>query len=233
MFKKINTLNGFDWSLIAGITVLNIIYSVLQHEADLSGITAAVSGVICVVLVAKGNILNYVFGIINVTLYAWISWKAKLYGDAALNALYYLPMQFAGWIVWYRKREAKDSVTVVTKLMNRKQRIQLAVSSLLLTMLTGFILSLTGDPQPYKDSATTVLSVIAMYIMVRAYTEQWILWGIVNIISIIMWVSLYLRGTEHSAFMVLMWIAYLANSINGWIVWNRLSGRENESKVLQ
>lgn len=223
MLKKINTLNWFDWLLISGIVLLNIIYSVLEGEADFTGVTAAVSGVVCVVLVAKGNILNYIFGVINVSLYAWISWKAQLYGDAFLNALYYLPMQFAGWFLWFRKRESEESVTIVTRRMNVKERVWLAFISVTLTLLVGYLLSLAGDPQPYKDSATTVLSVIAMYIMVKAYMEQWALWVIVNMISIIMWLILYYKGAEHAMLMVIMWVAYLANSINGWIVWHRLS----------
>lgn len=223
MFKKINTLNIFDWFLIVGITVLNLLYSILQNEADFTGIIASISGVVCVVLVARGNIINYLFGLVNVTLYALISWKAQLYGDAALNALYYLPMQFVGWYHWYKRRESEDSVTVKAKRMTKRERFLLATISLFLVFLTGYILDILKDPQPYKDAATTVLSVIAMFIMVKRYMEQWILWVLVNSISVAMWTVLYFRGAEHSIFMIMMWCAYLANSINGWIVWFRMS----------
>lgn len=223
MFKKINTLNIFDWFLIVGITALNLLYSILQKEADFTGTIASISGVVCVVLVARGNIINYIFGLVNVTLYALISWKAQLYGDAALNALYYLPMQFVGWFQWYKRRESEDSVTVKAKRMTSSGRLLLATISLILVVFTGYFLDILKDPQPYKDAATTVLSVIAMFIMVKRYMEQWILWVIVNAISVAMWIILYFRGAEHSIFMIMMWCAYLANSINGWIVWFRMS----------
>lgn len=221
--KKINTLGVFDWVLILGIIALNIIYSLLQQEVDFLGTVAAVTGVICVVLVAKGNILNYFFGFINVALYAYISFNAQLYGDAVLNAFYYLPMQFIGWFLWFKKRESKDSVTVVAKRMSGSQRVLLIIVSSALTLMVGYILSIYNDPQPYKDSATTVLSVIAMFVMVKAYVEQWILWIVVNIISTVMWFVLYFNGAEHSLFMIFMWLAYLANSVNGLLVWINLS----------
>jgi nicotinamide mononucleotide transporter len=181
------------------------------------------------VLVAKGNIFNYLFGLINVSLYAIISFKAELYGDAALNALYYLPMQFVGWMLWLKKRESEVSVTVVGKRLNLRERLVLSVVSLSLVLIVAFILKIAGDPQPLKDSATTVLSVIAMFLMVKTYMEQWVLWVAVNIISIVMWTIAYANGVEHSLLMVIMWIFYLANSVNGWINWAKLTSAQSRT----
>jgi nicotinamide mononucleotide transporter len=61
-FKKLNTLKPFDWLLILGVISANIIYSVLENDFDVVGSLAGITGVVCVVLVAKGNILNYFFG---------------------------------------------------------------------------------------------------------------------------------------------------------------------------
>jgi len=225
-FRKLNTLKSFDWFLIVGIVSLNIVHSILLKEIDFIGSIAGISGVICVVLAAKGNIFNYLFGIINVALYAYISYKSKIYGDAVLNALYYVPMQFIGWFNWIKHREAQDSVTVTAKTMTTKERIILVLFSSAMVLIVGFILEKFDDPQPYKDSATTVLSVIAMFLMVRTYVEQWSLWVLVNIISVVMWVIVYTRGGAHSLLMVIMWIFYLVNSINGWYTWVHLPSRK-------
>ncbi len=222
-FTRVNTLKFFDWMLILGIITVNLVYSILEKETDITGSLAAVSGVVCVVLVAKGNILNYFFGVINVTLYALISYKAGLYGDAALNALYYLPMQFVGWYSWVKRRENEGSVTVIARRMSNRQRIGLIVFSLIVTALVGYLLWLLGDRQPLKDSATTVFSITAMFLMVRRFMEQWVLWVAVNIISVIMWTIALSNGESHSALMILMWLFYLANSVNGWITWFKLS----------
>ena len=90
-------LSPYDWFLILGVLASNIAYSLMSDELDLIGSITSVAGVLCVVLVAKGNIWNYLFGLINVSMYAYVSFKATAFGDAALNALYYLPMQFIGY----------------------------------------------------------------------------------------------------------------------------------------
>lgn len=223
-------LTGYDWFLIAGVIVTNIIYSALTGTMDVVGSIAGITGVLCVVLVAKGSIWNYAFGLVNVSLYAWISYKAALYGDAGLNALYYLPMQFIGWWQW-RKRgaamseseSAGDGVQVKARRLDWSQRVLLVLGCFAAVTAVGFLLKYLGDPQPFKDSATTVLSIVAQALMALAFMEQWALWIITNVISVVMWSVCVLRGEAHAGVMVIMWVFYLLNSINGFRVWLKLS----------
>ena len=71
-------LSIYDWFLIVGVIASNIIYSGLSGVIDAVGSIASIAGVLCVVLVAKGSIWNYLFGVINVSMYAYISYKASL-----------------------------------------------------------------------------------------------------------------------------------------------------------
>ncbi|MDD2292786.1 MAG: nicotinamide riboside transporter PnuC [Bacteroidales bacterium] len=222
LFSK-NTLSPFDYFLIIGVIVTSVIYSVFTGEFDVLGFVASFTGLVCVVLSAKGSILNYVFGLVNVTLYAYIAYKSKLYGDAALNALFYIPMQFVGWFSWQKKKQSQDESKVKARRMSTKQLILLIAVCAVAVAGCGYILDKVGDPQPYKDSATNVLSIIAMFLMVRAFTEQWYLWIVTNVISVIMWIILTVRGEAHAETMIIMWVFYLANSINGLIQWLKLS----------
>ena len=208
----------------------NIIYSLLTGTLDILGSLAGITGVLCVVLVAKGSIWNYAFGLVNVSLYAWISYKAALYGDAGLNALYYLPMQFIGWWQW-RKRGAAMSeaeaggkdIQVKARRFDWGQRVLLMFGCAAAVVAMGFFLEHLGDPQPFKDSATTVLSVVAQALMALAFMEQWALWIITNVISVAMWAVCMSRGEAHAGVMLIMWSFYLLNSINGLRVWLKLS----------
>ena len=225
---KNKVLSLYDWFLIIGVIASNIVYSLLSGDVDPVGSIAAIAGVLCVVLVAKVSILNYLFGIVNVTMYAYISYKTPVYGDAALNALYYLPMQFIGWWQW-RKRgaamsesEGKD-VQVKARRFTWRQRAILAAGCTIAVIAGGFLLRYLNDPQPFKDSTTTVLSIVAQALMALAFMEQWALWIVTNIISVIMWSVCVARGEAHAGVMVIMWIFYLLNSINGLRVWLKLS----------
>ena len=227
---KTKVLSYYDWFLIIGVIASNIIYSVLSGNVDVVGSVAGIAGVLCVVLVAKGSIWNYLFGIINVSMYAYISYKADLYGDAALNALYYVPMQFVGWWQW-RKRGAAMSqaeagdrgVQVKARRFTWEQRLMLGLGCAAAVIVGGYVLKYFGDPQPFKDSSTTVLSVVAQALMALAFMEQWALWIVTNIISVIMWCICVARGDAHAGVMVIMWVFYLLNSLNGLRVWLRLS----------
>ena len=227
---KEKILSPYDWFLIVGVIVSNVIYSILSGTMDIVGSVAGIAGVLCVVLVAKGSIWNYLFGIVNVSMYAYISYKAALYGDAALNAFYYVPMQFIGWWQW-RKRgaamseSAADSagVQVKARRFSWRQRSVLAVGCAAVVIAGGFILRYFGDPQPFKDSTTTVLSIVAQALMALAFMEQWALWIITNVVSVVMWSICVARGEAHAAVMVIMWVFYLLNSLNGFRVWLKLS----------
>ena len=226
---KNKVLSLYDWFLIIGVIASNLIYTILSGDVDVVGSVAGIAGVLCVVLVAKGSIWNYFFGLINVSMYAYISYKASLYGDAALNALYYVPMQFIGWWQWRKrgaaisKSESKDGVQVKARRFSWKQRVVLFAGCAAAVVAGAFVLKYVGDPQPLKDSTTTILSIVAQALMALAFMEQWILWIITNIVSVIMWCVCVARGEAHAAVMVIMWSFYLLNSINGLKVWYNLS----------
>lgn len=219
-------LGWFDWFLIVGVIVSNMTYVVLTESQDYLGAVASIAGLLCVVLVAKGSIWNYLFGVINVSLYAYIAYKTAIYGDAVLNAFYYLPMQFIGYFSW-RKRGAaiggEENSIVRARRLTWKQRFAIASGSAILIIIVGFVLQHFDDPQPFKDSTTTILSIIAQLLMAMAFMEQWVLWVIVNAVSVGMWLICVLRGDAHSGAMLIMWIFYFFNAVNGLRVWLKLS----------
>ena len=68
-----------------------------------------------------------------------------------------------------------------------------------------------------------------MIMQVARYAEQWLLWIIVNVVSVVMWVLLI--GKDSSAItMVVMWVAYLFNSVYGYYNWKKLAAKNKENK---
>ncbi|MBQ5864057.1 MAG: nicotinamide mononucleotide transporter [Bacteroidales bacterium] len=220
--KKYN-LTLFDYFLIVGVVLCTFAYATLSGEWDVLGIIAGIAGIINVVLCAKGNIINYVFGFINTSLYAYISFKSQLYGDFALNALYYVPMQFVGWYNWRKRISPQNSVQVVGRRLSWRVRAIWGSVTVLATATSAVILAKIGDPYPVKDSITTVVSIIAMALMVKSYMEQWVLWLLVNIVSVVIWLQFTIAQEPHSAPMLIMWLFFTANSYNGFITWLKIS----------
>jgi nicotinamide mononucleotide transporter len=124
-----------DWKLYEKIwlgtfTLINIYLFFAFHDTWI-GLITSLTGMLCVVLTAKGRISNYYFGIINVALYVIISFQNKYYGEALLNLLYFLPMSFVGIVLWY-KHENKKKKDIVYVLKIKKTEFLLWV---LLSML--------------------------------------------------------------------------------------------------
>ena len=219
-----NSMGIFDWVLILGVVLCNIIYAVSASEYDIIGFIAAISGIVCVVLAAKGNVWNFLFGTIQVTLYAYISFKSTAYGNAAVNALYYLPMQFVGLWQW-RKRGASAQESLKARRLSMPQLIIVAAVCAVYTVVLAFLLKYSDASQPWIDAFTTVLCVIAQALMTMAFVEQWYLWIIFNVFTVVMWISFVIQGTAHSVPMLIMYVFYLMNSVNGLISWRKLAAK--------
>lgn len=224
-----------DWSLFEK-TWLVVFISVAfiafyATNGTILSLIASVTGMITVVLVAKGRISNYYFGIINVAIYGFIALQSQYYGEVMLNWIYYLPLQFIGLYIWTinQNREGIDEVNVAR--LSTKRRVMWTFLSIFGIIGYGFFLKWLNGNLPFFDSASTTLSVIAQYLMIRRVKEQWIVWTIINVISIYMWVDIYLN-TGNSLAILVMWVAYLVNSLYGWYNWTKLEDEQDRHEVI-
>lgn len=215
--------NLFEKSWLIIFTLINVAVLIYSKEGIL-GFTASVTGMLSVILVAKGKISNYYFGIINVVIYGFISYNSKYYGEAMLNILYFLPMQIIGFMMWRRNNvNIDESKEVKAERMTVKEIILWSVLSGIAVIVYGIILKKLNNTLPMADSFTTVLSVTAMILMVKRYIEQWIVWIMIDIVAIYMW--LFIKSDYN---ITIMWTAYLVNAVYGLYNWAKLYRRERE-----
>ena len=207
---------------------------------------SALTGILTVVLCAKGNINNYLFGVINSILYGWIAWKTGYYGDWLLNWFYFVPTQFLILLCWKNNlRTDKVDIVIMRKLTGR-QKLFVTVTGIAALIAFGFILyyvdhwfvtymkrnaTIYGTIEkafgfallgPMFDSSTEVLQIIAQILLIKRYAEQWPFWIATNVITIIMWVGVLIADPASIPWVLptlVMWIAFLINSIYGAYVW--------------
>lgn len=211
------------WLFISTITMIGL--SIVWKDSPIA-LISGVTGIIGVVLCAKGKISTYFYATINVALYAWICFQNGLYGEVMLNAFYFIPMNIVGFMLWNKKKD--DEGNVEAKALTKKQLIILSVGLVVAIVLYYQLLKSLGGNLQLIDSITTVTSVMALLLQVLRYKEQWLIWILVNLVSIVMWVML-LNTSEGSISMIVMWAAYLINSIYGYINWNKLNKKSELS----
>ncbi len=145
-------------------------------------ITAVLLGIANITLLMRRSIWNYPFGIAMVSLYAFIFYEAKLYSDMGLQGFFFV-IQIYGWWYWYRGM-SEDGQIKVRLLAPGTYPVYLLVAIFGVIALGTGMARLTDAALPYWDATTTVLSVIAQFLLARRRLENWIVWILVDVIAI-------------------------------------------------
>lgn len=226
MFKEWTTFE-VCWLLVFFAANL---YLYFAWNDTLLGLISSLAGMLCVVLVAKGKISNYFFGIVQTSSYAYISYGYGLYGEVMLNALFYLPVQFIGLFLWSKHKVDKSAAgeeIAVLRLSKSGWAKTIVVSAVgIAAYAVG--LNVIGGKAVGLDSATTVLSIVAQILMLRRFAEQWILWIAVNVLSIVMWAYVLATQGGNDYTVLVMWTAFLINSVYGYVNWVKLGNAQAE-----
>lgn len=210
------------WLFVACAVIMGLS---IYWKDNIMGIVSATTGVACVVCTGKGKLSAYIFGAVNTLLYAIIAFQAKYFGEVMLNALYYFPLQFYGFYVW-SKHINSETHEVEKRKMKSSGRLKLALLVIIATGLYGLLLRYLGGALPFVDALSTVVSVAAMIVSIKMYAEQWILWIVVDVVTVIMWGVAFAKGNDSIA-TLLMWIIYLGNAVIMYFKWIR-EARQNE-----
>jgi len=235
MSKKTQFKNLFkDWTLwqklwLAVATIAISISSYLTWDPTHKSVSiiafiASISGIWCVVLVAKGRISNYLWGVINIIFYAIASYNWQVYGDFMLNVFYYFPMQFWGWYIWTKPEFKTSNNLVKSRCLNWKNWLVLIIIVTLAVFFYGLFLTSINNVRPFVDSGLVVCSILAQFLMTKRYTEQWLLWIVVDILGVYIWGTVVFQKSGGANIGILiMYIAWLINAIYGYINWLKMS----------
>ncbi len=182
-------------------------------------IVSAVCGISYTILAGKGKISCYYIGLCGTMCYAYLSLASGLWGNLALYAFYYFPMQILGIFRWQKHLRTDKQEIVKTQLSN-KDRFRYAFVTVLASALLAYILKITGDSSPVIDGITTAFSVTGLLLTVKRCIEQWHVWLVVNGLSALMWLNLVLHGSKTLA-TFMMWTVYFFLAIYFLVAWKR------------
>lgn len=210
----------------------------------------ALMGVVNTVLSANGNIWTFFFGVLDVCICSYTNLDSGNMGQFFQHVLYFLPMQFIGFWQW-RKRgatfssEGGEAKKVRARRLTSRQWVYVAASFIAGTALAYGILYWIDLAQfnagkiveidkakILLDAAVVVLNIIGQILMSLAYADQWYLWNMVNVFSILLWTNRLLspEASSYTVVMVIKYAFYLLNSINGLRIWLHLS-RHDEGEM--
>lgn len=181
--------------------------------------TVSLSGILCVGLIAVGRREGYLIGLYNSLSYSILAYGNGLYGEAYLNLLFFVPTGIIGYVMWCR--HTRQDKTVEMRQLGWLQRSIVAAICIAFTVGLGLLLSLNPHQNtPFIDATTNVLSVVATFLMMWRYKEQWLLYILLNIVTIGMWFMRFRAGGAAGDLMILMWSLFLLNALFGYWRWH-------------
>lgn len=217
MFKDIQTLPTRAKIFMVLATMITTICSLISEPHNYLGLIGAISGILFVSFVANKKISTYYFGAIFSSIYAYLAFKNHIYGDFIINAMYHLPAQFVGLYYWKKDGYNERGEEEVKSLDAVDIKILILGVTMLIYVLYP-VLIMVGGNFAIRDTATNVLSITAMILMIKGYREQWLFWIAVNSISVYMWASV-IQNTGSGYATLCQWIVFLINSIYGAYNW--------------
>jgi nicotinamide mononucleotide transporter len=189
------------------------------------------SGLLTVWLAAKAHVLTWPTGLVNNLAFFLIFYQVQLYSDMFLQ-IYFFVISLYGW--WNWRRNANQPNRNITVLPTR-QRLLLIGITITSVPLVGYGMSQIHLyfpkylPQPasypYADAFTAVLSIVATLTMAQKKIECWILWILVDVVSI----GLY--AMKDICLISLEYVIFLGICLLGLWQWTKLYANENRTSA--
>jgi len=198
-----------------------IFFEALGYRMSLLELLATLTGLAAVWLAARSNILTWLFALVNAVLFFILFYQVNLYSAMALQVFFFCNALY-GWYNW-RKSENGDKKPV-TMLIHKQRVIWLAVIILgafaLGTVMTRIHIWLP-DLFPerasfvYTDAMIAVMSIVASLLLAKLKLENWILWILVNLMSVAMYT---MKGVM---LVSIQYVIFLVMATYGFVEWKR------------
>ena len=175
---------------------------------------ALISGVFYVVLAARENIWCWLFGLVNVTLFFFITFNATFYSDAGLQVVYF-GLTLYGWHQWVSGKNKEKPPLQITKTSLQLWAKLIPITALFVLILYPFLDHFTDTDVAFWDALTTALSLTATWMTARKKLENWLVWIMVDPIYVVL---LYYKGYPLSS---LLFGIYTVIAVVGYFKWKQ------------
>ncbi len=171
-----------------------------------------------VLLAMRARIWNFPVGAVSAALYGVVFYQQKLYANAGLQVIYYLPMMVVGWVVWMRTGPTKqDDLPIQSP--GRNMNLWFALATLLAMIPLQFLLSRINGTATWLDAFTTAISITGQIYLTKKWIENWAYWVVGNAVyAFVLFPGLKMWASTG------LYCVMLTLSFIGWWQWSRSRG---------
>jgi nicotinamide mononucleotide transporter len=165
-------------------------------------ILAVITAILCVGLATLNSKWNWIFGIISTIAYAYIFQEKSLYFQFALQ-IFFIIQSTIGFFMWSEKGNIIKKLSI-----DDKHRFYGFIGLILIIFLT-----LNHSIVHIIEVIIAFTSVVATFVLMKRKSVAWLLWSIVNILSIIFF---YLSDMYLT---MCLYVLFLGNSVFAFYKW--------------
>lgn len=207
-----------------------ILFEALGYQMSLLELLAVLTGLAAVWLAARANIITWLFALVNALLFFILFYQVNLYSGMTLQIFFFCNALY-GWYNWRRKKSDGDEP--VTPLLHKQRVLWVAAimgGGILLGTAMGKIHIWLPELFPekatfiYTDSMIAIMSIVASILLAKLKLENWVLWILVNIMSIIMY------ATKGVMLVSIQYVFFLFIALYGLMKW-RIRAQRSERPV--
>jgi len=183
-------------------------------------IAGTVSSLIYLYYSIREKIWCWPWGVVASGISILVFFMAHLYADMGLQ-FYYLGVSFYGWYFWIHGRNNDPGGAVISRTPVQQWLILAFAGVVTYFLILALLLNVPQQLQiaqssmPYLDAFTTAASIIATWMLARKLIEQWLIWIVVDFVSMGMYVY---KGLYFYSFLFLV---YTIGAVVGYFEWRK------------
>lgn len=196
--------------MMVGSAALLLVTAMRWWPLSMTEALGFATGGTCVWLCVREHLWNWPLGLANNVVFFALFWHSRLFADMGLQAVY-LAFGIFGWWNWLHGGQRHGALEVSRTPLG--EGFVLAALTPFATWGLWTVLVAVHDAAPFLDAVTTVLSLVAQYLLCRKRLENWLVWIVVDAIYVPLYLSRDLQLTA------LLYAVFLAMCIYGLRAW--------------
>jgi nicotinamide mononucleotide transporter len=181
----------------------------IQNRIEL---ISSLSGLASIWLNTRLSVWGWPIGIFSVILAAAVYFENRLYAEFGLQ-IFYAGSGFYGWILWSKGYAAPSSD--VSKINRGTLLSGICMAAAIGLFLGWYLEHFTPADFPYPDSVIAGFSLVGQIWLARKYLENWILWMLVNVASILLYIQ------KELWFFSCLYLVLLVLAVKGYLDWKK------------
>ena len=170
-------------------------------------------GIVSVIFSRMENIWVFPTGLVNTTIFIYLSYVAGLYAEAGVN-FYYTIMSIAGWVMWTQRKDG-ENILQISRSSQREWMQALGFFAICWFVLALVLDRWTDSTVPLADGFASAAAYTGMLLMTRKKLENWLWWILTNIAAIPLY---FIKGFVFTSF---QYLVFLILAVMGYVEWRR------------